>query len=80
MTRRVYFTTSNNGDGSSSVHFYDSQECIERLEEADPEGYSQGEGGGWFVIEGDITGITVDTMADVEQYISDMDFDDDQDT
>jgi hypothetical protein len=69
--RTIFYTTSNNGDGSSSVGFYESQACIDRLENVDPEGYGQGEGGGSFTIDG-TTDLCVDTMADVEEYLVDM--------
>jgi hypothetical protein len=52
---RVYYTTANNGDGSSSVKFFESQECIDLLEEHDPDSYGSGEGGSYFDIEGAIT-------------------------
>lgn len=65
---RVYFTTQNNGDGSSSVMFFDSQECIDYLEDIDPEGYGGGEGGGSFDITGKIIGIEIRTMKDVLKY------------
>lgn len=45
---RVFYTTSDNGDGSSSVRFFKDQKNIARLEEEDPETYAMGEGGSWF--------------------------------
>lgn len=66
---RIYYTTTNNGDGSASVSFYESQECIDLLEEDDPETYGMGEGGSFFDVEGTITGITVETLADVQAEI-----------
>ena len=68
---RVYYTTSDGGDGSSSVQFFESQECIDLLEDYDPEGYASGEGGGWFDVEGTITGITIKTLASVLDQIKD---------
>lgn len=70
--KTIYYTTSNNGDGSSSVGFYESQACIDLLEEEDPEGYAMGEGGGSFQVEGIITGIKIDTLEDVKEYLKDM--------
>ncbi len=67
--RRVFYTGSDGGDGSIGVEFYDSQECIDLLEEALPEDY-RGEGGGWFDVEGEITGINIQTMNDVRQHVS----------
>jgi hypothetical protein len=69
---RIFYTTTNNGDGSSSVSFYESQECIDMLEESDPETYGSGEGGSYFDVEGTITGITIETMEDVLAQIADM--------
>lgn len=71
---RVFYTATNNGDGSSSVEFFDSQECITKLEDKDPEGYSCGEGGSSFdVPDGTvITGIEIHTMADVDEQLSAM--------
>lgn len=71
LTMRIFYTTTNNGDGSSSVAFYDSQECIDKLEEHDPETYGSGEGGSYFDVEGTITGITIETMEDVLEEIGD---------
>lgn len=49
---RVYYTTRDNGDGSSSVDFFDSQQCIDWLEDEENgrEEYWMGEGGGWFEV------------------------------
>lgn len=68
---RIFYTTSNNGDGSASVHFFESQECIDLLEDHDPETYASGEGGGWFDVEGTITGIEIQSLAEVQQDIED---------
>lgn len=69
---RVYFTTQDNGDGSSSVVFFDSQECIDFLEENDPDTYASGEGGSSFEITGKIVGITIrnleQTIKDYEEW------------
>lgn len=69
---RVYFTTANNGDGSASVCFYDSQACITKLEEKEPEAYGAGEGGGWFEVPDGtvITGIEVQNMAMVDEQLA----------
>lgn len=69
MPRTIYYTGTNGGDGSIGVSFYESQECIDLLEEHDPETYGQGEGGGEFEVEGEITGINVETLADVKTEI-----------
>lgn len=68
---RIYYTAANNGDGSSSVKFYESQECIDRLEEDDPEGYGGGEGGGSFNVEG-ATDLKITTLDEVKQEIEDF--------
>lgn len=64
--RRVYYTTTNNGDGSSSVEFFETQEQIDELEEEDPETYGMGEGGSWFEISDDavIEGINIQKVVD----------------
>lgn len=63
---RVYYTTSNNGDGSASVHFFDSKECITYLEDKDPETWGMGEGGSYFDVEGSVTEITISTLDQVK--------------
>lgn len=45
---RIYYTTVNQFDGSYGVQFFDSQECIDILEDCDSDAYSCGEGGGSF--------------------------------
>lgn len=77
-SKTIYYTGTDNGDGSVGVSFYESRECIEKLEECDPEGH-RGEGGGRFTVEGNITGITIQTMADVDEYLSDMGLLDEED-
>jgi hypothetical protein len=64
---KVYFTGTDQGDGSLGVEFFDSQEAIEKLEEEDYETY-RGEGGDWFEVPDGtvITGITIHT-AGVEE-------------
>lgn len=49
---KIFYTTCDNGDGSSSVEFFDSQECIDYLEdeETGDEAYWSGEGGSWFEV------------------------------
>jgi hypothetical protein len=58
---KIYYIVANNGDGSSRVEFYDSKECIDWLTDEDTcpdfEGYMDGDGGSWGVIE--ITGEVV---------------------
>lgn len=66
---RIYYTGTDNGDGSIGVRFFDSIECIDKLEEY--EGF-RGEGGGSFEVEGIITGIEIETMAEVDKYLEDM--------
>lgn len=70
---KVYYTGTDGGDGSVGVSFYDSKACIEKLEKHDPEGH-RGEGGGWFEVPDGtkITGIEIETMADVDEYLFDM--------
>lgn len=68
MARTIYYTGTDGGDGSVGVGFYESQECIDLLEEKMPE-YYRGEGGGSFTVEGEITGITVETLDEVKEQI-----------
>lgn len=72
---RIYYTSTNNGDGSSSVQFFDSQECIDTLEDADPETYYGGEGGCYFDVEGSVSNITIYGMDYVNQRIEDVEDD-----
>ena len=51
----MYYTTIDNGDGSSSTRFFESQECIDYLEDVNPEAFGAGEGGSWFEYEGTIS-------------------------
>lgn len=72
---RVFYTAVDCGDGSCNVEFYESQECIDLLEEHDPECY-RGEGGGWFDVES-ISGISITTLDEVKANVEeDEDFDD----
>lgn len=68
---RIYYTTTNGGDGSASVDFFESQDLIDMLEEHDPETYGMGEGGSWFDIEGTISGITIRNRISVDKEIAD---------
>lgn len=78
MRKQIYYTSCNNGDGSSSTEFFESQDCINLLEEHDPESYAGGEGGSSFtVVEdggwGDISEILPDlrirTMVEIKAQI-----------
>lgn len=69
--KTVYYTAIDSGDGSLRVEFFDSKECITLLEEYDLEG-ARGEGGGSFQVEGEITGLTIGTIEDVREYLTDM--------
>lgn len=68
---RVFYTTSDGGDGSSSVSFFESQKCIDMIEEADPDTYGSGEGGSWFEVPDGtpVTGITIHTEAECEKAV-----------
>jgi hypothetical protein len=70
-TKTIYYTGVDGGDGSVSVSFYDSQECIDLLEEHDPE-YHRGEGGGSFTVTGEVTGLNIENIDDVKEYLRDM--------
>ena len=72
--RRIWYTGTDGGDGSLGVSFYESRECIEKLEEHAPETY-RGEGGRSFEVpEGtEIVGIQIETMADVLAEIGEED-------
>lgn len=65
---RIYYTGTDGGDGSLGVQFFESQECIDLLEEHDMETY-RGEGGGWFDVEGTIFGIEIQTLDQVKEEI-----------
>lgn len=67
---RIYYTSADNGDGSASTYFFESQQCIDMLEEDDPERYGAGEGGSHFDVEG-THNIPVQTLKDVKQEIKD---------
>lgn len=62
--KKIFYTTADNGDGSSSVWFFESQECIQALENHDPGTWAAGEGGGSFLCER-ISEVDVLTIADV---------------
>lgn len=68
---KVYYTATNGGDGSASVSFFETQACIDKLEEADPETYGQGEGGSSFEVpDGTVfTGIEIHTEEAVDAAI-----------
>jgi hypothetical protein len=76
---RIYFAASNNGDGSSSVHFFESKKCIDLLEEHDLEGYGGCEGGDWMDIDGSVTGINIETLEEVVDYLVDYGYIDEED-
>jgi hypothetical protein len=67
---RIYYTTVNGGDGSAWVEFFESQECINLLEQEDPETYGMGEGGDWFDVDGTITGIRIKSLAQVQKELN----------
>jgi hypothetical protein len=69
MIRRIYYTGIDQGDGSVGVGFYESQQCIDLLEEHDPESY-RGEGGGSFQVDGEIRGIYIQTLEEVKEEIN----------
>lgn len=64
---RIYYTGTDQGDGSIGVEFFDSAEAIEQREEDDPETY-RGEGGWSFEVPDGtvITGINIQTSEDEE--------------
>lgn len=68
---KVFYTGTDGGDGSVGVRFFESQACIDKLEKYDLEGF-RGEGGGSFEVDGMITGIEIETMADVDCYLEEM--------
>lgn len=74
MTKTIYYTAVNGHDGSASVAFFECGECIDLLEEHDPETYSMGEGGSSFVVNG-TTDLQVRTLASVKKQVEDEDYD-----
>ena len=77
MTITIWYTATNQGDGSSGVEFWESAECITLLEEHDPETYAAGEGGSSFIVEGNITGIYVGTLEEAKEQIGDIEDEED---
>lgn len=74
---RYYFTTRDNGDGSSSVEFFESREAIQFAEEHWPEEYGSGEGGGWLdgLIDGWHYGVLrPTTMQELERRLTEFDY------
>lgn len=73
---KVFYTVVKDGSifhaNSAFVAFFDSEECITKLEEKGAEGYRAGEGGGSFEVPDGtiITGIQIQTMADVEEQLT----------
>lgn len=61
---KIFYSVCNNGDGSASVWFFDSQECIDILEKADPDNWFMGEGGGHFFAS-EVSNITIFTKEQV---------------
>lgn len=66
--KQIFYTVADNGDGSYSTYFFESLECIEALEEHDPDTWAAGEGGGSFMCK-DISGVAVLTLVDVAEII-----------
>lgn len=67
---RIYYTAVDNGDGSLGVEFFESQECINLLEDNYPE-YYRGEGGGYFDVEGSFDKHIIsirEVKADIYEY------------
>lgn len=66
--RKIFYTGVDHGDGSIGIRFYESQACIDLLEEEIPEDYC-GEGGGSFMVSGEVAGIDIVTMREVLEEI-----------
>ena len=71
---RIWYTGTDNGDGSIGVRFFYDQESIYMLDEFDPETY-RGEGGGSFEMPADAvfaSGLSISTLeevnAEIEEY------------
>lgn len=78
---KLYFTPVDNGDGNSSVSFFACDNLIKVLAEADPEGYTGGDGlqSDWMEFpEGfdvsDIIGIKIETAESLSEKYPDLDF------
>lgn len=67
---KIFYTVSDNGDGGSSVRFFESQECIDTLEDKNSDVWASGEGGGSFYAD-NIQGIKIYTMSDVISSLED---------
>ena len=62
-TQVIYYTVQDGGDGSARTRFFESQECIDLLEEHDYS-FAMGEGGDSFEVDG-TTDLEVETLEQV---------------
>lgn len=74
----IFYTAVDQGDGSAAVEFFEAQDCIDLLADADPERYAIGEGGGSFTVVGEHD-LEVRTMASVLAQTSGSDIDEFED-
>lgn len=49
---KYFYTARDNGDGSASIEWFESQDAIDFAESEWPEEYGAGEGGGWIEVDG----------------------------
>ena len=66
--RRIFYTGVDYGDGSLGTAFFESKECIDLMEEHDPQTY-RGEGGSSFMVSGETVGLDIMSMRDVLDII-----------
>ena len=70
---RVWLLSTDQGDGSRGIQFFDNKESCNRLIEHDPDTYSDGDGGNIYSFEvpdgTEITGINIRTVEDVNEMI-----------
>lgn len=73
---QVFYISANNGDGSTTVEFYDSKACVEYLTDEDGpntdfERYVDGDGGsyGSFTVPDGtlITGVRIRSLSDIKK-------------
>jgi hypothetical protein len=69
--KTIWFLGANPQDSNLGVRFFESQDCIQRLKEHSPNVYGNVEPGS-FTVDGTITGIKVETMADVVENSGDQ--------
>lgn len=57
--KRIYYLSANNGDGSSSTHFFKEEPDLDAMIDRDPERWGQNDSVEWFDVDadGNVSGI-----------------------